>query len=72
MKPKVVISLTSDKYESNVELTVTLDGKVIGKGSYGGAPEDNREYRTYSWVRPLLGDLAKALGADVDSKGPWT
>lgn len=67
-KPKVElqhykISPTCD-YDGGI--TVVVDGKVIAVGTYGGCPEDNTRHRDYSWVEEALGDLAKALGADVE------
>jgi hypothetical protein len=51
-----------ERYEST---EVYVDGELIGDGNYGGEPEDNVRYRDYSWVEPLLEELAKRLGADV-------
>lgn len=56
-------------------IRVIVDGEVIGTGDYGGEPEDNCEYRDYAWVKELLVDLAKKLGAsasieDIEVDGP--
>lgn len=45
---------------------VWVDGVLLGDGSYGGEPEDNRRYRDYRWVEGLLAKLAKACGAEVE------
>lgn len=49
-------------------ITVKVDGETVGGGSFGGEPEDNMELRDYAWVRPLIESLAKALGAEVETR----
>lgn len=44
---------------------VLVDGKEIGRGTYGGEPEDNTRSRQYSWVEPLLGKLSEELDATI-------
>lgn len=71
--PKVEIkqvTLKSDyeDTERSAEL-VYVDGVLVAKGTYGGEPEDNKRYRTYSWVPNALSKLALALGADVVMSG---
>ena len=52
-------------WDERTELSITVDGKEIAVGSFGGEPEDNSHYRDYSWVRPAFESLAKSLGANV-------
>jgi hypothetical protein len=47
-------------------VVVMVDGKHLALGSFGGEPEDNCESRDYDWVRPMLRQLAEALGATVE------
>jgi len=54
----------TDGYEPT-SIEVLVDGKPIGDGSIGGEPEDNNIVRSYSWIVPLVHDLAKKLGAEV-------
>ena len=53
-------------YEPQEVTIVEVDGKEIGRGRYGGEPEDNCRYRDYDWVEFLLERLAKELGAEVE------
>jgi hypothetical protein len=48
------------------QVEVYVDDELLGSGDFGGEPEDNTEYRDYSWVRPLLAELARQLGAEVE------
>lgn len=47
------------------DLTLSVDGEMIGTGCFGGEPEDNTKCRTYHWVVPLLKKLAIELGGAV-------
>lgn len=60
------VTETYGGYEEHRSIEVLVDGAPVGSGWYGGEPEDNMECRTYSWVEPLIGRLAKALGAEVE------
>jgi hypothetical protein len=55
-------------YGDHYSTRVYVDDKLVGKGSYGGEPEDNSIFRDYSWVPALLTDLATKLGAKVEQK----
>ena len=44
---------------------IFVDGVSIGRGRFGGEPEDNSKDRDYDWVDGLIEKLAKSLGADV-------
>lgn len=50
------------------DMRVTVDGHDVGGGHFGGEPEDNMECRDYSWVKMLVHELAKDLGATVEHK----
>lgn len=50
------------------ETRVYVDGEFIGRGDYGGEPEDNSIFRGYDWVQPILAKLAEKLGAEVEQK----
>lgn len=59
--------ITDRDYEDEViGVEVFIDGKSIGRGGFGGEPEDNSENRDYGWVIPMLNKLAKELGAEVE------
>jgi hypothetical protein len=65
---KVVIKSlgeVDDFGDGSEETEVYVDGELIGRGSYGGEPEDNYRFRDYAWVEDLIVKLAKKLGADV-------
>jgi hypothetical protein len=65
---KVTIEREGDEdgYQ-RARLTVKVDGVTVGGGGIGGEPEDNCERRDYSWIRPLIARLSKALGAEVET-----
>lgn len=50
----------------NTGLRLIVNDKLISTGEYGGEPEDNCEYRDYSWVKEVIADCAKAFGAAVE------
>ena len=56
-----------DESDSFILWHVKDDGQMVllGEGRYGGEPEDNRRYRTYGWVEPMIKAVAQALGAKV-------
>jgi hypothetical protein len=55
-----------DYWGSHTDLVVLMDGVEVGRGSYGGEPEDNTHFRHYDWVRELIATVAKKLGAEVE------
>jgi hypothetical protein len=67
---KVRVVKVSEKvpwdHEPLVSVEVYVDDELLGSGYFGGEPEDNAECRDYAWVRPLLAELARQLGADVE------
>ncbi len=65
--PKVKILLEQDDMSDNwCGVEITLDGKKIASGCFGGEPEDNSRFRTYDWVLTALQKLSKELGAEVE------
>jgi len=52
-------------YYIDERVEIYVDGARIGSGWYGGEPEDNTSFRTYSWVEVVIEALAEALGATV-------
>ena len=68
MKKVLIKSITTEnKYtDYRDEVEVFINGKSLGRGVYGGEPEDNSRGRDYSWVEPLLKQLAEELGAEVE------
>lgn len=63
MTNHVEIAVT-DRGETAV-VEVIVNGDPLGAGVIGGEPEDNYYFRDYDWIDSLLGQLAKALGAEV-------
>ena len=61
----VTLEIIRDTEGFQDDLVVRCDGKEIGRGSFGGEPEDNSIGRTYRWVPKIIGTLAIALGAEV-------
>lgn len=53
-------------YEPHEITIVEVDGEEIGRGRYGGEPEDNCRFRDYGWVECILKTLAEELGAKVE------
>ena len=68
MKKVLIKSITrADSWHHySEEVEVFIDGKSLGVEMYGGEPEDNCRGRDYSWVEPLLKQLAELLGAEVE------
>jgi len=66
VKIKSIYYYDKDSFEQYETTIVEIDGKEIGKGHYGGEPEDNTRGRDYKWVELLLEKIAKELGADVE------
>ena len=66
---KIIIKVikSSGEYETEGWATIEVhEGDTkIADGHIGGEPEDNRMTRDYRWIVPMLGALAKKLGADV-------
>lgn len=56
---------TGDDWRYYEEVEIYLDGEKIAEGFYGGEPEDNLRYRTYSWVDDAIKELGEKLGAKV-------
>lgn len=68
MKVKIKSYDMETDYEPSEITIVEIDGKEIGRGRYGGEPEDNYRFRHYGWVENLIGKVAKALGAEVEKE----
>lgn len=68
-QPLVEIIETEPDWDrnANTEISVYVDGQLVGDGFFGGEPEDNNAFRTYYWVVPLLTKLANHLGAAVET-----
>ena len=66
-KPLVQLKFeyTDTGYSHFDTIEVFVNGKSIGKGYYGGEPEDNSRSRDYVWVEEVIKSLAKELGATV-------
>lgn len=65
-KPTVTIDLEDAPWGNYSGITISMNGKVIASGCFGGEPEDNCRTRTYKWVLKALHELSEALGAEVD------
>ena len=48
------------------EIVVWADDVFVGRGAFGGEPEDNLRCRDYDWVQPLIENLSQKLGAKVE------
>jgi hypothetical protein len=69
MKKVIIKSKTiSNKYRVREAVEVFVDNVSFGEECYGDieAPEDNSRGRDYSWIEPLLKQLAETLGAEVE------
>ena len=65
---KVIIEIVHAPLASCDGVRVIVDGRLVTTGEYGGEPEDNCEGRDYAWVKDALADLARALGAEVQTQ----
>mgnify|MGYP000497033514 CR=1 FL=1 len=63
---KVIGSGNDDDRDGWATIEVHAGDVKIADGHIGGEPEDNRIYRDYSWVVPMLETLAKKCGAEVE------
>lgn len=66
--PKVTIKSYNKKtdYEPQEITIVEIDGIEVGRGTYGGEPEDAYRCRDYGWVEILIEKVAEKLGAKVE------
>lgn len=63
------VKMVTTKGENGVSgIRVEVDGENIGGGRIGGEPEDNCEYRDYSWIRPMVRALSLALGVKAEEE----
>lgn len=65
---KLVFVTERSKWNEREEITVYVDGVIVGNGHYGGEPEDNTRSRDYSWVEELISAVSKKLGAEVTTE----
>lgn len=69
MTRKLVIKSTEERADDGYTRSeFWLDGMLIGKGHYGGEPEDNLKCRDYDWVETIITRVAKGLGAEVSEE----
>lgn len=70
MKVRIEHLTITDDYDDREATRVYINDILIGEGTYGGDPEDNCSYRTYSWVEPLLLELGRHLdnGAKIEDR----
>lgn len=70
MKPdpivKICIKPNDDDDRPLAEICIYINDKMINSAMIGGEPEDNSYTRDYAWIAPMLQNLAKQLGADVE------
>ena len=67
MTKKVQINIELDE-DGFAILELFVEGKLLGRESIGGEPEDNSYYRDYNWIGFMLKDLALKLGAEAELK----
>lgn len=65
MKVKIVSITERTKYKDLESVEVYVDDEFVGRGFYGGEPEDNSRIIDYSWVEELIEKLSEKLGAEV-------
>lgn len=67
MKFRLDYETEHTKWDERTELVVYKDGAEIARGSYGGEPEDNCVGRDYAWVRPVIAQIIRELGGEVEN-----